>query len=84
MRRLHVFHTRSLIEKSVEAPAWMEKNAFNVLLWIVKELSQNSTYVDKEDLFFERAIDERVPIMVRYHLQFFWHVNMQSRECDPL
>lgn len=67
MRRLHVFHTRSLVEKSVEAPAWMEDNAFNVLLWVVKELAQNVACIDKDDLFFERTIDERVPIMVRYH-----------------
>ena len=41
MRKLYVFHTRSLVEKNFEALAWMEKNALNVLLWIVKELSQN-------------------------------------------
>ena len=46
IRRLHVFHNRSLVKKSVEAPVWMEKNAFNVLLWIVKELSLNATYID--------------------------------------
>ena len=68
---LHVFHTRSLVEKNVEAPRWMEKNTFNVLLWIVKELSQNPAYIDKEELFFQRTIDERVPITVQYHLQIF-------------
>ena len=60
MRRLHVFHSRSLVEKSVKAP-----------VWIVKELYQNTAYIDKDDLLFQRKIDERVPIMVRYHLQIF-------------
>ena len=66
-----MFHTRSLVEKNIEAPAWMEKNAFNVLLWIVKELAQHAAFIDKDDLFFQRTIDERVPIMVRCYLHIF-------------
>ena len=66
MRRLHVFHTRSLAEKNVEAPAWMEKNAFNILLWMVKEMREHKKLIDQSELFFLRRIDDPVSIKVKH------------------
>ena len=45
-----MFHTRSLVEKNIKAPAWMENNTFNVLLWVVKKLTQNADYIDKDNM----------------------------------
>ena len=69
MRRLHVLNTRSW--KNVETPAWMEENAFTVLLWIVKQLSENGNVIDKEDWFFYRYVNERVPITVKRNICLF-------------
>ena len=64
MRRLEIFHTTSLLEKDPDAPQWLEKNAFGILLWIVKEIRQNYRLVDRHDRFFEREVGDFVPVKV--------------------
>ena len=63
-QRFHVFYTRSLVERNVEARAWMEKNAFNILLWMVKEMGEHKKLIDQAELFFHRRIDDQVSIKV--------------------
>ena len=53
MLRLAIFHTTSLLEKDPHAPEWMYKNAFNVLLWVVKEIGDNRRYIDDKEFFFQ-------------------------------
>lgn len=64
MRRLAVFNTKALSHPDHAAPNWMNSHAFNVLLWVVKELDENKGLIDNEDLFFLKPVEERLPVKV--------------------
>ena len=54
-RRLSVYTTKSLQNKSVEAPKWMRDNAFQCLVWMVNILNSNKHLIDPEERFYELA-----------------------------
>ena len=64
MRRLEVFDTTSLPELNSQAPSWMYDNAFSILMWIVHEINKNIHLVDPSERFFEREVDDFVPVKV--------------------
>ena len=76
MRRLEIFHTSSLAEKDPHAPEWMHDNAFNILLWIVKEIRENRRYIDASEFFFTRDADDLVPRKVRKNYIWCGHLNI--------
>ena len=65
MLRLAIFHTTSLLKKDPHAPEWMYNKAFNVLLWVVKEIRDNRRYIDDKEFFFKRNADDFVPRKVK-------------------
>ena len=60
-RRLAIYQTKSLTEKNVEAPEWMQRNAFQCLIWIINEINRNINLVNEDERFYEKNYNEMQP-----------------------
>ena len=70
MRRLEIFETVSLVDKSLEAPAWIEEHAFEILVWIAMVINGNIGMIPKSERFFEKPIEQFLCVKVKAFCQF--------------
>lgn len=53
MRRLAVFETRTLAQKSIEAPEWIREHALECLVWMINVINSNIDRVSACERFYE-------------------------------
>ena len=70
MRRLEIFETVSLVNKSLEAPAWIEEHAFEILVWIAMVINGNIGMIPNSERFFEKPIEQFLRVKVKAFCQF--------------
>lgn len=58
-RILWIFKTVSLSFPVIEAPKWIRKNAMQCLVWIIKQINSNLSYIDQSERFYEK--DKNTP-----------------------
>lgn len=81
--RLETMKTIRLMDKSSEAPEWMREHAMEVLFWIVSELYNYKRLIDKEELFFQRDVNDFVkpkvrctPALTHQHAKFNYRTSL--------
>lgn len=56
-RRLAIYETTQLSNKSVDAPEWMRKNCMSCLAWMVKFLTLHEGLIPSDERFYELPVD---------------------------
>ena len=64
-RRIAVFNTKELPEFKPEAPEWIQKNAMECLVWTIQEINRNIRHVPRAERFYEKTVDQGVPLLQR-------------------
>ncbi|XP_066921873.1 uncharacterized protein [Clytia hemisphaerica] len=59
--RFEIFNMKRLPSKNASVTKWMEKYAFDVLLWIVKEIKENLRPIHQPEMFFLREPEDFIP-----------------------
>ena len=64
--RFDIFEMKKLPTKNTSVTNWMEEYAFNILLWVVKEIRENLRPIHETEMFFLREPEDFVPREVSY------------------
>ncbi|XP_066932606.1 uncharacterized protein [Clytia hemisphaerica] len=81
--RFDIYKMQRLPSKNTNVTDWMSKYAFNVLLWIVKEIKENLRPIHQPEMFFLRDNNDFIPRKITKPVSNEEMAKMRGSQIEP-